>query len=208
MKRLVPGREKRPAIFLDRDGTIIEDVDYLSRIEDIRPIAGVSHALRRLGAAGYVLVLVTNQSGVARGFFDEEFVRETHRVLEQMLEFSFDGIYFCPHGPDASCNCRKPRTGMVETAVRELGLRRGGSYVIGDKPGDMELAIDAGMEGVLVLTGQGKQHRDSTRAPSERYALWASRSRHARSPPWVEPAAPRRARASFPMSGSFSGLSP
>ena len=152
-----PEPRKRPAVFIDRDGTVIDDVAYLSRLEDIHPIRGVSDSLRRLRKAGYAVVLVTNQSGVARGYFDEPFVRETHRVLEQLLGFNFDGVYYCPHGPDDGCLCRKPSPGMVNAAIENLGLRRQGSYVVGDKSADMELARNAGMPGILVRTGYGAQ---------------------------------------------------
>ena len=154
----------RPAVFLDRDGTVIDDVAYLSRLEDIRPVPGVSESLRKLREIGYAVVLVTNQSGVARGYFDEVFVQETHRVLEELLAFRFDGIYYCPHGPDDGCSCRKPSPGMVNTAIEELCLKRPGSYVVGDKAADMELARNAGLQGILVRTGYGQQHSGQTDA--------------------------------------------
>ncbi len=154
----------RPAVFLDRDGTVIDDVAYLSRLEDIRPVPGVSETLRKLREAGYAVVLVTNQSGVARGYFDEIFVQETHRVLEELLDFRFDGIYYCPHGPDDRCPCRKPSPGMVNRAIEELCLKRPGSYVVGDKDADMELARNTGLQGILVRTGYGQQYSGQTHA--------------------------------------------
>jgi len=147
----------RPAVFVDRDGTIIEDAEYLSDIRDLRPIPGASESLKRLRQAGFLVILVTNQSGVARGYFDEEFVRKTHQVLEGMLDFRFDSIYFCPHGPNQGCVCRKPATGMIDSAFRDLPIQREGSVVIGDKAADIELARNAGMPGILVRTGQGNQ---------------------------------------------------
>ena len=151
-------------VFLDRDGTLIEEAEYLSKLEDIRPMPGAAEALGRLRDAGYAVVLITNQSGVARGFFSEEFVKQTHERLEDILEFSFDGIYYCPHGPDEGCGCRKPATGMVERAARELNIDLAKSFVIGDKPADIELAEAAGMKGVMVLTGYGRESAGSVRA--------------------------------------------
>jgi len=154
----------KPAVFLDRDGTLIEDVHYLSRLEDIRPMPGAAECLGRLRAAGFAVVLITNQSGVARGYFSEEFVKQAHERLEDILGFRFDGIYYCPHGPDEGCGCRKPATGMAESAVRELNIDLAASFVIGDKPADIELALAAGMRGVLVLTGYGRESEGSVRA--------------------------------------------
>lgn len=148
---------RRPAVFVDRDGTIIEDVEYLSDIGDLRPIPGASESLKRLRQAGFLVILVTNQSGVARGYFDEAFVRKTHQVLEEILDFRFDSIYFCPHGPNQGCICRKPATGMIDLAFRDFPIQRERSIVIGDKPADIELARNAGMLGILVQTGQGNQ---------------------------------------------------
>ena len=155
MAREEASRGGRPAVFLDRDGTVIEEVNYLSRIEDLRPIDGVSHSLQMLRDAGFSVVLITNQSGVARGYFTEDFVRLTHRELEARIGFAFDGIYYCTHGPDGGCRCRKPAPGMVEQAAADLGLDITRSFVVGDKTVDLELARQAGMPGILVLTGYG-----------------------------------------------------
>jgi D-glycero-D-manno-heptose 1,7-bisphosphate phosphatase len=155
----------RPAVFLDRDGTLIEERGYLGKLEDIVLHAGAPAALRLLRDAGYSLVLVTNQAGVARGFFDEAFVREAHRYLAGLLAkegIVLDGYYYCPHHPDGvvpeyarACRCRKPAPGMVEQAVRELGIAVEGSFVVGDKWLDVELATNTGARGILVRTGYG-----------------------------------------------------
>ena len=155
----------KPAVFLDRDGTLIEERGYLDRLDLIEPFPWASAALRRLRDAGYALVLVTNQAGVARGYFDEAFVQEAHRHLAALLEADgvvLDGYYYCPHHPDGTvagyrrrCRCRKPGPGMVEQAAADLGLDVSRSFVVGDKWLDVELAANAGARGILVRTGYG-----------------------------------------------------
>jgi D-glycero-D-manno-heptose 1,7-bisphosphate phosphatase len=155
----------RPAVFLDRDGTIIEEHGYIDRLDLISPFPYTAAALRRLRAAGYALVLVTNQAGVARGYFDEAFVEASHRHLGALLAgegLTLDGYYYCPHHPEGVvaeyrrvCRCRKPGPGMVERAAAELGLDVAQSYVVGDKWLDVELARSAGARGILVRTGYG-----------------------------------------------------
>ena len=155
----------KPAVFLDRDGTLIEEHGYLDRLELIEPFPWTPEALRRLRSAGYALVLVTNQAGVARGLFDETFVRKAHDHLATLLAregVELDGYYYCPHHPDGSvpayrrqCRCRKPGPGMVEQAASDLGLDVARSFVIGDKWLDVELAANAGARGILVRTGYG-----------------------------------------------------
>ncbi len=150
----------RPAVFLDRDGTLVREVEYLSKIEDLEILEGVPGALRRLGEAGYLRLVVTNQSGVARGYFDEAFVTETHRELRRRLRAEgadLEGFYVCPHHPAFSgpCGCRKPEPGMVERAAAEWGVDLARSWVVGDKAADLELARRAGCRGALVRTGYG-----------------------------------------------------
>jgi len=155
----------KPAVFLDRDGTLIEERGYLDTLEDIVLLAGTTDALHLLRDAGYALVLVTNQAGVARGFFNEAFVRQAHRHLAAMLATEgivLDGYYYCPHHPDGVvaeysrvCQCRKPAPGMVAQAARDLDLDVGRSFVVGDKWLDIELASNAGARGLLVRTGYG-----------------------------------------------------
>ncbi len=149
---------KKPAVFLDRDGTLIEEVHYLNTLGDLALIAGAAEALARLNNRGIPVFLVTNQAGVAWGFFGEAFVQETHARLQQMLlreGAHLDGIYYCPHHPDvAPCACRKPARGMIEQVVREHGVDFSRSYVVGDRWSDVALARD-GARGVLVKTGYG-----------------------------------------------------
>jgi len=155
----------KPAVFLDRDGTLIEDVGYLDRLDRIALFPWTVDAIRALNRGGFVVVVITNQSGVARGFFTEAFVEETHRHLSARLAAGgarIDAYYYCPHHPDGSvadyrrrCDCRKPASGLVDRAVRDLGLDPARSFVVGDKWLDVELARTAGARGVLVRTGTG-----------------------------------------------------
>jgi D-glycero-D-manno-heptose 1,7-bisphosphate phosphatase len=153
------------AVFFDRDGTVTEEVGYLTDISKLRLIPGAGPAIGKLKQAGFTVVLVTNQSGVARGYFPESLVHDAHRLLEQMLEKDgarLDGIYYCPHHPTAGnsrhtvdCECRKPGTGLLDRAAKDLDIDIACSYVVGDKWSDVELAQRAGAKAVLVKTGFG-----------------------------------------------------
>ncbi len=155
----------RPAIFLDRDGTLNEDVGHLDRFERLVLFPWSLDAVRLLRRAGYAVVVVTNQGGVARGFVAESFVAEVRRFIERRLADigeRLDGHYHCPHEPHATvaayrriCDCRKPLPGLVRRACRELDLDAGRSVVIGDKWSDVRLARAAGARGVLIRTGYG-----------------------------------------------------
>jgi D-glycero-D-manno-heptose 1,7-bisphosphate phosphatase len=155
----------KPAVFLDRDGTLIEDVGYLDRLDRIVLFPWTVDAIRALNRGGFIVVVITNQSGVARGFFTEAFVEETHRHLSARLAAGgarLDAYYYCPHHPDGTvvayrrqCDCRKPASGLVDRAVRELDLDRARSVVVGDKWLDVGLARAAGARGILVRTGTG-----------------------------------------------------
>jgi histidinol-phosphate phosphatase family protein len=151
-------------VFLDRDGTLVEDVGYTHRLEDYRLLDGVAPALRRLAAAGWRLAIVTNQSGIARGYYGVADFERFQAWLAADLAgrgVAIEASYFCPHLPDAGCACRKPATGMLERAREELGADLGASWVVGDHAVDAELARRAGCAGaVLVLTGQGAQETD------------------------------------------------
>ena len=149
------------AIFLDRDGTVNEEVGYLSRPEDLRLINGAAAALQSLRKAGFKLIIVTNQSGAARGFFNEDDIAAVNKRLIELLDnedVKLDAVYYCPH---LDCHCRKPNTGMVERARREHGIDPSRSYVIGDKATDMKLAHNAGAAGIMVMTGFGAGERAS-----------------------------------------------
>jgi heptosyltransferase-2 len=143
-------------IFLDRDGTLNEDPGYLKSASELKLLPGVAAALARLKAAGARLVVVTNQSGVGRGFFSLKDLEAVHARLEGLLEqgdAALDAIYFCPHHPDDGCRCRKPATGMVDRAVTELQVDLRNAYVVGDHASDIQLAKAAGMKSVLVTSG-------------------------------------------------------
>lgn len=150
------------AAFLDRDGTVIAEVNYLARPEQVRVLPGVPDALRRLRAAGYRLVLITNQAGVARGYFGEDDVAAVHAHLEDTLGLRFDAIRHCPHHPDGvvpgyarACACRKPGTAMYEDAIAALRLDPAASFAAGDKRTDLVPAAALGIPAFLVRTGHG-----------------------------------------------------
>lgn len=149
----------KPCMFFDRDGTLIEERHYLSEPAQVALIPGAAEAVRMAAEAGYLAVVITNQSGVGRGMFPLEAVEAVHRRMTELLAEEgarLDGIYVCPHAPEDDCRCRKPRTGLVELAARELGIDLRRSWMIGDKAADLELAVNAGMRGVLVMTGYGE----------------------------------------------------
>jgi D-glycero-D-manno-heptose 1,7-bisphosphate phosphatase len=151
------------AVFLDRDGTVNEEVGYLTDLSRLRLIAGAGAAIKRLNCAGYKVILVTNQSGVARGYFPESLVHEAHERLTNMLREEgavLDGIYYCPHHPTAgnarytmACDCRKPGTGLIDTAAMDFDIDINRSFMIGDKWSDVELAQRAGVHAILVMSG-------------------------------------------------------
>ncbi|HEY7128533.1 MAG TPA: lipopolysaccharide heptosyltransferase II [Nitrospira sp.] len=147
-------------IFLDRDGTLNDDPGYLKHASELKLLPGVAAGLARLKAAGARLVVVTNQSGVGRGFFSLKDLEAVHARLEGLLEESdaaLDAIYFCPHHPDDGCRCRKPATGMVDRAVAEFQVDLGKAYVVGDHASDIQLAKAIGAKSVLVTSGKVDQ---------------------------------------------------
>jgi D-glycero-D-manno-heptose 1,7-bisphosphate phosphatase len=152
-------------VFLDRDGTMIEDVGYLDALSRIAFYPWTVDAIRALNHAGFPVVVVTNQSGIARGLFSEAFVAETHRALDARLAAGgarVDAYYYCPHHPDGSvtalatvCDCRKPGRGLIDRAARDLGLDSARSFVVGDKWVDAQLGRAVGARAILVRTGYG-----------------------------------------------------
>lgn len=148
----------RRFVLLDRDGTVNVEVDYLSDPDQLVLYPGVGAALQRLRQLGFGLVVVTNQSGVARGYFDLATVERVHERLHNLLAAEgvrLDGVFICPHGPDDACACRKPLPGMVEQAARELQFDPRQAFVVGDKAVDVDLAAAVGATGILVRTGWG-----------------------------------------------------
>jgi D-glycero-D-manno-heptose 1,7-bisphosphate phosphatase len=149
---------RRPAVFLDRDGTISEEVGYLNHIDRFRMFPFAPEAIRRLNQAGVPVVVVTNQSGVARGYFPESMLHDVHdRMKRELAQHGahLDAVYYCPHEKSDACDCRKPKPGMLHRAVEDLGIDLERSYVVGDRYGDIELAFNAGAKGIFVKTGYG-----------------------------------------------------
>ena len=150
----------RPAWFLDRDGTLVPDVGYTSDPDDVELFPGVAQALRTIAAAGYVLVVISNQAGVGRGLFD---LTRAHEVMGRMRELlrregvELDAIYLCPHRPDEGCACRKPGTALLERAADDLRLSLRDSVMVGDKWIDVAAGHRVGAMGVLVRTGYGRE---------------------------------------------------
>jgi D-glycero-D-manno-heptose 1,7-bisphosphate phosphatase len=160
------------AVFLDRDGTVSEDTGYMTDPTAYRVFPWTGPAVRRVNAAGLRAVLITNQSGVARGYFTEATVHAFHAVLSGELArhgAHLDGIYFCPHLPDMGCDCRKPLPGLILRASRELDIDLNRSFMIGDRYLDIETGRAAGTRSILVRTGHGEReleiHRDSLFQP-------------------------------------------
>jgi D-glycero-D-manno-heptose 1,7-bisphosphate phosphatase len=152
-------KKAHKAVFLDRDGTICEDSNYLSRVEDLRVFPFAAEAIRRLNENDFLTVLITNQSGIARGFFDEKTLSEIHeKLIADLAEHGakLDAINFCPHNADNNCLCRKPKIGMIEQAVQDFSIDLETSWMIGDKMIDMETGFNAKTKTALVLTGYGQ----------------------------------------------------
>ncbi len=159
------GVSKAPsrAVFLDRDGTLIKDVDYLTRIEDIQLLPGVPEALRMLKGAGFRLLVVTNQSAIARGRLTEERLEALHAALNRLLEAegaAVDAFYHCPHLPEGkveryarACTCRKPEPGLLHRAAGEWHVNLGRSYMVGDSARDVEAGRRAGCASILIGSG-------------------------------------------------------
>ena len=158
---------KITAIFLDRDGTINEEVGYLDNQDKLKMIPAAYEAIRLINSSGLKAIVVTNQSGVAKGVFTEKFVRQTHEIIQAALlekKASIDKFYYCPHHPTEgtgiylqNCNCRKPLPGMLLQAAHDLDIELGNSYMIGDTYRDMEAAKKVGVKGILVKTGYGRE---------------------------------------------------
>jgi D-glycero-D-manno-heptose 1,7-bisphosphate phosphatase len=155
----------RPAVFLDRDGTLTEEVGYVNHPSRLRLLPRAGEAVRRLNEAGVPAVVVTNQAGIARGYFSEDVLHAVNAELRAQLAREgayLDGLYFCAHHPTEGaapfrldCGCRKPKPGLLHQAAAELGLDLGRSVMVGDKASDLEVAPPVGARGVLVLTGYG-----------------------------------------------------
>jgi len=169
---------RRRAVLLDRDGTICEEVGYLDHVDRVRVPDRSAEAVRRVNEAGLQAVVVTNQAGVARGYFSESVVHEVHDRIRELLSergARIDGIYYCPHHPDSGtepyrreCACRKPRPGMLLRAAEEMGIDLASSYMVGDTIKDVEAGHAVGARTVLVLSGYG---RDELEQNSPRWGV-------------------------------------
>ena len=152
---------ERPAVFFDRDGTLIHEVHYCSNPSQVRAIEGATEALLKLSGAGFALVIVTNQSGIGRGYFTPDDYRRVHEeVLWQLKPAEITATYYDDSTPDRPGPRRKPSTAMLEEAAREHGLDLSRSWMVGDKTSDVECGRSAGLRTVLVETGHGKDHPD------------------------------------------------
>lgn len=164
--RLATFVTSRPAVFLDRDGTLIEEAGYLDRLERLVFYPYSVDAVRLLNRTNYAVVVVTNQAGVARGIFKESFVADAHRHVTETLARGgarVDGFYYCPHHPEAAveayrvaCDCRKPQPGLLRRAASELSLDLSRSFVVGDRWHDLQAGAAVGARGILVRTGYGR----------------------------------------------------
>ncbi len=160
----------RPAVFLDRDGTLIEERGYLDRLDLLHVFPWTPDAIRLLNRAGFATVVITNQSAIGRGIIDEPFLREVHDAFDARLALGharIDAYYFCPHHPDAAqgphrqvCRCRKPAPGMIEQACRDMDIDPHRSVMVGDKWLDIACGQAAGTRTVLVRTGHGGHEAD------------------------------------------------
>lgn len=161
----------RPAVFLDRDGTLIEERGYLDRLDLLEPFPWTADAIRLLNRAGFATIVVTNQAAIGRGIIDEPFLAQVHAALDARLargQARIDHYYFCPHHPEASveryrqvCRCRKPGPGMIEQACQELDLDPRQSVMIGDRWIDVACGQAAGTQAVMVRTGHGAHDADN-----------------------------------------------
>ena len=160
------GRALKPAVFLDRDGTINEQMGYINHISRFVMLPRAAAGIRLLNEQGIPVVVVSNQSGLARGYFPESLLTAVHEEMHRLLALEgarIDGLYICPHHPEAKeerfrlvCNCRKPNTGLLEQAAVDMGLDLQRSYVIGDRWSDLRCGAAVGAATILVLTGYGR----------------------------------------------------
>lgn len=158
---------KQKTVFIDRDGTLIEEVNFLSRIEDLRFFDDTDDAIRLLKENGFLVVVLTNQSGIGRGFYTEAAMHEIHAKIQTDLTAKIDAFYFCPHLPTSGCGCRKPNVGMIEAAQRDYAIDLENSWIIGDKAIDVETGFNAGIKTALVLTGYGSREIEKLERPPD-----------------------------------------
>lgn len=156
---MTEGKGLKGAVFLDRDGTIGEEMGYVNHIDRFEVFPFAAEAIRQLNAAKIPVIVVTNQSGVARNIFPESLVHEVHKKMVAELAAGgawIDAVYFCPHKSEDTCECRKPLPGLLYRAAREHELDLAASWVVGDRYADLEMSYAAGGRGILVMTGYGR----------------------------------------------------
>jgi len=156
--------QPRPVLFLDRDGVVNADRHYLADPAQVELLPGVAAAMLRAREAGFWLVGVSNQSGLGRGRFTQDDFQAVMEELDRQLTLegvSFDAFFYCPHAPGDNCQCRKPLPGLLQETSRQLSWIKKGSWVVGDKISDVALGRDAGIGGILVLTGYGQSQRQA-----------------------------------------------
>jgi D-glycero-D-manno-heptose 1,7-bisphosphate phosphatase len=156
---------RKPAVFIDRDGTINEQMGYINHISRFVLLPGTAEAIKILNRHDFLAIVLTNQSGVARGYFPIDFVEKIHSYMKGLLQKKgavIDGIYFCPHYKEGvvpefsiACACRKPQTGLIETACENFDIDMANSYVVGDSYSDIDMAHRSNLKGILVTTGYG-----------------------------------------------------
>ena len=149
---------KSPAVFMDRDGTINEQMGYINHVSRFVMLPGAAEAIRLLNENGHLAIIASNQSGVGRGYFPMELVDEVHGHMANLLEkegAKIDGIFICPHHPDEGCDCRKPKAGLIRQACEAFHIDLENSYVVGDRCSDLEFASRSNLKGILVTTGYG-----------------------------------------------------
>lgn len=161
---------RRPAVFLDRDGVLTREKSYICTVKDLEIFPYAFECVQKMKNKGYYTIVVTNQSGVARGLFSEAELHEIHLYLKQKT--GIDAVYYCPHYPEGKlqqyrkiCNCRKPKTGMFEQACRDYAIDMGRSYMVGDRAGDIIAGQRAGLKTVLVESGYGMERLEADVKP-------------------------------------------
>ncbi len=177
-------RDQRRAFFLDRDGTVADEVGYVNHLSRFRLYPWSAEAIRRIRQAGLAAVVVSNQAGVARGYFPEELILQVNDRMQEELSAAgarLEGVYYCPHHPDVGpppyrqkCRCRKPLPGMIEAAVRDLNLQLEGSVVVGDRYSDVAMAHRLGLRAALVLSGYGRGEYEYQRGRWPRPPDWVA----------------------------------
>lgn len=151
-------KTKQKTAFIDRDGTLIQEVNFLSKVEDLQLFDFTQRSVDLLLEHGFRVVIITNQSGIARRLYDEAAMNAIHDEIQKRLSGAISGFYFCPHLPGYGCKCRKPNLGMIEAACSDFDVDMANSWMIGDKSLDVETGFNAGIKSAMVMTGYGREH--------------------------------------------------